>query len=102
MAINMPPAQFCCPFYGGNSRAISGTFTKTFITLDSVQVRRLLVESATAFSGPQVVGYGSGILDAFAALQALMLLLIMLSQRIPGMTRRVSWRWHICPGLLCI
>jgi len=31
----------------------------------------LLVESTAAFSGPHVDGCGSGILDAFAALQAL-------------------------------
>jgi subtilisin family serine protease len=63
--------SFAAPFTAATAALLVARAQRRSTPLDSVQVRRLLAASATAFSAPQVVGCGAGILNAFAALQAL-------------------------------
>ncbi len=63
--------SFAAPFVAATAALMVARAQSRSTPLDSVEVRNLLVGSATPFPGPSPAGCGAGVLDAYAALQAL-------------------------------
>ncbi len=62
--------SFAAPFVSAAAALLVSRASARSYSLNSAQVRRLLCDSATPWSGSQL-GYGAGILDAYGALRAL-------------------------------
>ena len=63
--------SFAAPFVTAAAALLVSRGQRRSYALNSEDVRRLLIESATPWSNKDTVGYGSGILNAVAALAAL-------------------------------
>lgn len=63
--------SFAAPFVAATAALMVARAQNRSTPLDSVEVRNLLVGSATSFPGRSAAGCGAGVLDAYAALQAL-------------------------------
>jgi subtilisin family serine protease len=63
--------SFAAPFVSAAAALLVSRAQRRSYPLDGPTVRRLLMESATPWPGKDTKGYGTGILNAFAALEAL-------------------------------
>jgi len=68
--LNATGTSFAAPFVSAAAALMVARAVARSIPLNSRQARKLLMESASRFSGAHINGCGAGILDAYSALQA--------------------------------